>query len=178
MKEMGRGAKKLTMLVLAALFMMLAVAAVAQNQPPLREPVDDLIVDEGVSYSSLTHLINMVGTDAGKQFSDFFDPAPVTVEPFPLLGEFAPRRMSMLGATLADQMAVIINNSPGSSLPAAEKESSAQLLKGIIQEVDGYLRIHMSGRNSRGEWRSYVANVEMSEAVYRAMHTYVSAGTH
>jgi len=132
--------------------------------PPAAEPP--------AGYSSLSELVVMLGRDAAGQFSSFFDPGPVRVEPFPVLGEFPSRRISVLGATLADQMVATINSIPGSE--PGEEPMGEQVLRGVIQEIDGYLRVHLSGRNGRGEWRSYVANVEMSAAVYRAMHTYVS----
>jgi hypothetical protein len=57
--------------------------------------------------------------------------------------------------------------------PAAAGEEG-QRISGILQEVDGYLRIHIIAANTRGERRSYVVNVEMSEPIYRALHSYVT----
>ena len=158
---------------LPVVVVLLAVmGAFVQHQAFSREVTPRSAV-EPAAYASLADLVGMIGGDASGQFRGFFDAGPVRVEPFPVLGEFPGRRVSVLGATLADQMAAVINTIPGSSSLGAGEERG-QLLRGVIQEVDGQLRVHISGRNSRGEWRSYVAGVEMSEAVYRAMHTYVS----
>ncbi len=125
------------------------------------------------NYSSLAGLVSIVCDDAIEQFYNFFSPALVNVEPFLVLGEFpANRRISLLGATLADQMTAMINNSPPLKAPAGN-EDYEQRVQGILQEIDGLLRIHISGVNSDGERRSYVINVEMSEPIYRALHTYV-----
>lgn len=126
------------------------------------------------NYASLANMVTMIGNDAIAQFAGFFDAQPVVVEPFLVLGEFPAQRVTLLGATLADQMAAMVNNEAAARSVAA-LEPSGQQLRGVLQEVDGHLRVHMSGRNNRGEWRSYVVNVEMSEPVYRALHTYVAA---
>lgn len=124
------------------------------------------------NYASLSNMVIMVCDDAMEQFYNFYGPQPVLVEPFRVLGEFSPRRVTLLGATLADQMAAVINNEAVAQQPPA-KTVYDQRLRGVLQEIDGYLRIHMSGQNSRGEWRSYVVTVEMSEPIYRALHNYV-----
>ncbi len=126
------------------------------------------------NYASLSNMVTMIGADAIAQFAGFFDSQPVVVEPFLVLGEFPSSRVTILGATLADQMAAMVNNE-ASSRAVAALDPSSQQLRGVLQEIDGHLRVHMSGRNNRGEWRSYVVNVEMSEPVYRALHTYVAA---
>jgi hypothetical protein len=101
----------------------------------------------------------------------FFAAEPVTVEPFIVLNEFSTRqRVSLLGATLAEQMAVMLGNE---SLAAATDEHK-QRVSGVLQEVNGYLRIHIIAANTRGERRSYVVNVEMSAPIYRALHSYVT----
>lgn len=161
----GRGKK-----VLPVAVVLLVLLGIMIQQAFSREvvPEDPKAPD---NYSSLAHLVELVGADAAGQFNGFYDSGPVRIEPFPVLGEFPAQRVSQLGATLADQMAATIN----SVAPATFRDGvQEQVMRGVIQEVDGYLRLHISGRNSRGQWRSYVANVEMSEAVYRAMHTYVS----
>jgi len=127
------------------------------------------------SYSSLQALVTMVCAEAMEQFDGFFATSQVLVEPFRVLGEFPTQgRISLLGVTLADQMAAVINNEPPASQVAADGEVYDQRLQGLLQEIDGYLRIHISGRNSQGEWRSFVVSVEMSEPVYRALHSYVA----
>ncbi len=151
---------------------LLALMGAFVHQALSREVTPKPVVAPG-AYSSLSDLVGMIGGDAAGQFRGFFDAGPVRVEPFPVLSEFPGRRISVLGATLADQMAAVINTTPGSGGHKAD-EGSAQFLRGVIQELDGQLRVHISARNSRGQWRSYVAGVEMSEAVFRAMHTYVS----
>ncbi len=125
------------------------------------------------NYASLSHLVTMVCGEAMGQFYNFFSAAPVTVDPFLVAGEFpAGHRVTLLGATLADQMSADINNEAVAQ-PAAAGAAHEQRLRGLMQELDGYLRIHMSAQNSRGESRSYVVTVEMSEPIYRALHTYV-----
>lgn len=123
-------------------------------------------------YSSLPQMINQVCEEASTQFNDFFGPSAVKVKPFSVIDEFIPRKFSLLGVTLADQMAARINTDGNEQ--ASAKGPSDQLLEGVIHELNGYLRVHMSGLNSRGERRSYVVNVEMSEPVYRALHTLVA----
>jgi hypothetical protein len=126
------------------------------------------------SYASLTHVVTIVCDDAMERFYNFFGAAPVVVEPFVVLGEFSPgKRVTLLGATLADQMSAGINNE-AIAQPIAAGAATEQRLRGLLQEVDGYLRIHMNGQNSSGDWRSYVVTVEMSEPIYRALHTYVT----
>lgn len=126
------------------------------------------------NYASLSHVVTIVCDDAMEKFYNFFGAAPVAVEPFVVVGEFpAAKRVSMLGATLADQMSAGINNEAVAQ-PAPASASTEQRLRGLLQEMDGYLRIHMSGQNNRGEWRSYVVTVEMSEPIYRALHSYVT----
>ena len=122
------------------------------------------------NYSSLTSLVAMIGADAMEHLHGFFAAEPVTIEPFIVLSEFSTRqRISLLGATLAEQMAVMLGNE---SLAAATDEHK-QRVSGVLQEVDGHLRIHILAANTRGERRSYVVNVEMSEPIYRALHSYV-----
>lgn len=169
--------------------MMLLLMAVVIQQAFSREVVPEQREAGPAGYTSLAHLVELIGVDAAGQFSGFFDPGPVRIEPFPVLGEFPAQRISLLGATLADQMAAVINSVAAAPFPESNGVANGangsgnglgggpvgeQVLRGVIQELDGYLRVHVSGRNSRGHWRSYVAGVEMNEAVYRAMHTYVS----
>lgn len=125
-------------------------------------------------YSSLTGLVAMVGSDAMAQLHDFFAAEPVIIEPFIILGEFSTRKkISLLGATLAEQMAAVISNEALAVWRPAAAGGSEQRISGVLQEVGGYLRIHIIAANTRGEQRSHVVNVEMSEPVYRALHSYV-----
>ena len=124
-------------------------------------------------YSSLPQMINQVCEEASSQFNDFFGPSMVKVKPFSVLDEFTPRRPTVLGVTLADQMAARINSDGHEQ--ASAKGNQEQLLEGVIHELNGYLRVHMSAVNTRGERRSYVVNVEMSEPVYRSLHTFIAA---
>ena len=131
------------------------------------------VVSHG-KYSSLTGLVAMVGSEAMAQLHDFFAADPVTIEPFIILGEFTTRKkISLLGATLAEQMAAVISNEALAVWRPAVAGASEQRISGVLQEVGGYLRIHIIAANTRGEQRSYVVNVEMSEPVYRALHSYV-----
>lgn len=134
----------------------------------------DGVISQQKNYTSLTGLVAMVGSDAMEQMHGFFAPEPVTIEPFIVLSEFSTRqRVSLLGATLAEQMAAVISNESLAVWRSAAPGENEQRVSGILQEVDGYLRIHIIAANTRGERRSYVVNVEMSEPIYRALHSYV-----
>ncbi len=126
------------------------------------------------NYSSLTSLVAMVGADAMEHLHGFFAAEPVTIEPFIVLSEFSTRqRISLLGATLAEQMAAVISNESLAVWRPAMAGENEQKVSGVLQEVDGHLRIHILAANTRGDRRSYVVNVEMSEPIYRALHSYV-----
>ena len=126
------------------------------------------------NYTSLPSLVAMVGSDAMEHLHGFFAAEPVTIEPFIVLSEFSSRqRVSLLGATLAEQMAAVISNESLAVWRAAAAGEQEQRVSGVLQEVDGYLRIHIIAANTRGDRRSYVVNVEMSEPIYRALHSYV-----
>ena len=124
------------------------------------------------NYSTLTALVNNICNDAIVNFSDFFTPASVTVHPFVTLD--SPQATSVLGVILADQMLAMINNETSGRFASQHSPSESQELTGLIQEMDGYLRIHISGKNEHGEKRSHVVAVEMSEPLYRALHANVS----
>ncbi|MBU2538744.1 MAG: hypothetical protein KKH22_09895 [Proteobacteria bacterium] len=134
----------------------------------------DGVISQQKNYTSLTGLVAMVGSDAMEQMHGFFAAEPVAIEPFIVLSEFSTRqRVSLLGATLAEQMAAVISNESLAVWRSAAPGENEQRVSGILQEVDGYLRIHIIAANTRGERRSYVVNVEMSEPIYRALHSYV-----
>ncbi|MFH1021009.1 MAG: hypothetical protein V1782_10445 [Pseudomonadota bacterium] len=125
------------------------------------------------SYASVPGFVSMFSRDAIGQFKYFFAASPVAVEPFIVIGEFSSsRKMTTLGITLADQMAAVINNEAEGSMMKTNGESP-QRIWGILQEADGYLRVHVTGVNACGERRSYVVNAQMSEPIYRALHSYV-----
>jgi len=127
------------------------------------------------NYASLPDLVAMIGSGAIEQMQDFFDAAPVTIEPFIVLGEFSKKqKISMLGATLSDQMAAVVGNETLAVWRPAGIGGYEQKVSGLMQEIDGYLRVHITAVNTRGERRSHVVNVEMSEPVYRALHSYVT----
>jgi len=127
------------------------------------------------NYASLTGLVAMVGSDAMEQLQGFFAAEPVLVEPFIVLSEFSSRqRVSLLGATLAEQMAAVIGNESLAVWRPSAGGENEQRVSGVLQEVDGHLRIHILAANTRGDRRSYVVNVEMSEPIYRALHSYVT----
>ncbi|MBU4176221.1 MAG: hypothetical protein L6364_04595 [Desulfobulbaceae bacterium] len=126
------------------------------------------------NYASLPNLVAMVGSDAMAHLHGFFAAEPVTIEPFIVLSEFSTRqRVSLLGATLAEQMAAVIGNESLAMWRSPSAGEHEQRVSGILQEVNGYLRIHIIAANTRGDRRSYVVNVEMSEPIYRALHSYV-----
>ncbi len=124
------------------------------------------------NYSGLAELITMICDDALDRFQGFYGPTAVNIEPFATLGFFEKNKQSELGMTLADQMTAIINNDTFNNLGRAHGKTT-QNLRGLLQEVDGYLRIHISGVNAAGKRTSYVVSVEMSEPIYRALHTYL-----
>ena len=165
-----------TVLLLTSIFLIGATA------PPSLLAGDesgaDLIVNQPFesriayhSYANMTELVTLICDDAMGEFSGFFGPTLVSVKPFSVIGDYNVRKITLLGITLADQMAAMINSEPAAVYDVEEKYG--QKLSGIIEEIDGYLRVHISGRNVRGERRSFVVNVEMSEPLYRALHSYV-----
>lgn len=131
------------------------------------------------SYSSLPELVSLICEDAINQFYDFYGSNDILVEPFTLISESKTGKVSMLGLSLADQMTARINNDSVTrfTIEPDQENQHQQWLRGMLQELDGYLRIHISGANANGERRSYVVNVEMSEPIYRALHTDVGAYT-
>ncbi len=125
------------------------------------------------SYSNLSELVTFICDDSGDVFRDFYAPGKVAVSPFTVISDYKVHKMTMLGITLADQMTAMIN-----SRPAAEyfvEHSSEQNMEGVIEEMDGFLRVHVSGINVLGERRGHVVNVEMSEPIYRFLHSYVES---
>ena len=89
------------------------------------------------------------------------------MQPFVFLTESGEKRFTPMGAILADQMTAMVNNQQGSVVVSGPAE---QELKGVLVELNGYLRIHMSGVNAFDQRRSYTAEVEMSEALYRSLY--------
>lgn len=159
--------------VLLCLFWTTAASA-AEKEDEGRSSATEGVANQR-NYSSLTGLVAMVGSDAMEHLHGFFAAEPVTIEPFIVLSEFSTRqRISLLGATLAEQMAAVISNESLAVWRAAAGGEHEQRVSGILQEVDGHLRIHIIAANTRGDRRSYVVNVEMSEPIYRALHSYVT----
>lgn len=122
------------------------------------------------SYSSLAGLVGKICQDAGRHFQGFFGPTVVEVEPFRVIRRSGDSKTNLLGVTLSDEMRAMINNTPLSPY-SARSGAHPQKLNGVLQEIDGYLRVHVSGVNHRGARRSFVVNVEMSEAIYRTLLT-------
>ncbi len=125
------------------------------------------------NYAGLTELVSMVCEEAVSRFQGFYEARPVYVQPFVAVKQYPRRNISLLGITLADQMTAMINIHGLAAQPPLEYDESAQWMQGVLQEIDGYLRLHISGMNALGERRSYVVHIEMSEPIYRALHTYV-----
>ncbi len=126
-------------------------------------------------YASLPELISSLCDEADGNFKHFYGPGVVAVTPFVSIGESLRPGISKLGITLADQMVSVINNNTITlKTNSGDKQfHSQQRLSGLLEEMDGYLRIHISGINYRGQRVSYVTNVEMSEPLYRALHSYI-----
>ena len=141
-----------------------AAGAQAPAALPAAAPVCSF---EARNYHNLYDLITDIGRDAGRFYRDFYSQTPVTVQPFVFLTESGEKRFTPMGAILADQMTAMVNNQQGSVVVSGPAE---QELKGVLVELNGYLRIHMSGVNAFDQRRSYTAEVEMSEALYRSLY--------
>jgi len=158
---------------LSLLMLLFSVTAVCAQGPgpdymqvrPGSQPVVE-------SYSGVSDLVDRVSREAMSRFYDFFGPVMVNVEPFVLIDRYPRTTVSQLGLILADQMVAHINND-SVSRPKIEGEAQPQWLFGLLQEIDGHLRVHIYGVNMRGERRSCVVTVEMSEPVYRALYARV-----
>jgi hypothetical protein len=171
---------KLSNFVLAGWLAVMTVGFVfTTNCPAQEESGADLIKTESEprftfhNYANLAELVAVICDDAGQQFDDFFGPSRISVQPFGVIGDYRIEKITILGMTMADQMAAMINTNSVARQPA--DIAYDQSLGGMLEELDGYLRIHIHGRNVYGERRAYVANVEMSEPVYRALHSYVES---
>ncbi len=125
------------------------------------------------NYSNMSEMLTLVCDDAMDVFQGFYGPTTVEVTPFSVISDYKVHKMTMLGITLADQMTSMINSEPAADYRVEKK--FPQKMEGVIEEMDGYLRVHISGRNVVGERRGYVANVEMSEPIYRFLHSYVES---
>ncbi len=125
------------------------------------------------NYANLAELVAVICDDAGQRFDNFFGPSLISVKPFGVIGDYQVKKITILGMTMADQMAAMVNANSVARQPADIPYE--QSLGGMLEELDGYLRIHVHGRNVYGERRAYVANVEMSEPIYRALHSYVES---
>jgi len=127
------------------------------------------------NYSGLSELVSMICDDAIERFHGFYGPTVVNVTPFATDDNTGSAKISKLGITLADQMIAMINNDTFATADSTKERSKnyEQNLFGVLEEIDGYLRIHINGRNIDGKRVSYVATIEMSEPIYRALHTYL-----
>jgi hypothetical protein len=159
---------------LTACWLAAASSAVAADREvdPGAEPV--LATAAPLRYSSLFSLIGEVCTEAAGSLNGFFDSSPVQVRPFVHIGGAVNNDSSLLGVVLADQMAAMLNGHANARYrTVAGGDDDFQLLEGVLQEMNGYLRIHMHATNRHGGRRSHVALVEISAAVYRALHSYI-----
>ncbi len=176
--KISQAVKRIAFLTQVVLLVLLCALWATGAWATEKEEEDRGSATEGIisqrSYSSLTGLVAMVGSDDMEHLHGFFAAEPVTIEPFIVLSEFSTRqRVSLLGATLAEQMAAVIGNESLALWRSAVGGEYEQRVSGVLQEVDGHLRIHILAANTRGDRRSYVVNVEMSEPIYRALHSYV-----
>ncbi|MEA2082929.1 MAG: hypothetical protein U9O82_01560 [Thermodesulfobacteriota bacterium] len=160
--------------------LLMCATGVSQAQAQVESGADDgygiiqTEINVHDSYASLSEMMVMVSEEAIRQFNGFFHQSRVTVEPFSAVDEFGARSDTILGTTLRDQMTAAINNSNMIPIPP-KTHFFQQYVKGVIQEIDGLLRIHIKGMNAHGYKRSYVVNVEMSEPIYRALHSFRNA---
>lgn len=120
------------------------------------------------NYNSLNELITLICDDAARDFRGFYAPTAVQVHPFLYVDDTGVKSKTALGMTLADQMAAMTNNNLYNS---RMKGGFVQEMRGVLQEVDGHLRVHISGVNGKAQRHSYSVNVEMTEAIYRALHS-------
>ena len=141
--------------------------AVMMPYPPISERIN------ASSYSNLSELVTLVCDDAMEDFWEFYGPTTVAVRPFRVIANYNVKKTTILGITLADQMTAMINTQAVPNYPVQVKYP--QVLEGVIEEIDGFLRIHMNGRNVRGERQSYSVTVEMSDPIYRALHSYAES---
>lgn len=125
------------------------------------------------NYTDLSELVSALCDEANLKFKNFYGPGPVRVGPFITVGKFQTNKKSELGVILADQMFALINNDSLMSPGHGQGKMELQRLDGILMECDGYLRVHITGVNNRGQRVSYVTNVEISEPIYRALHTFL-----
>ena len=160
--------------ILALMIWLVPLAYAAEPESTNTHPSEEATLSTGnlQNYSGLAKLITMVCDDALERFQGFYGSTVVRVEPFTTIGFYEKNKQSELGMTLADQMTAVINNDTrvNRNLPSG---ITPQKLNGVLQEVDGYLRIHISGVNTSGARTSFVISVEMSEPIYRALHTYL-----
>lgn len=143
-----------------------------EAKPALQTEEATSPVDTNKNYSGLSDLITTVCDDALQRFQDFYGSSAIEVEPFATIGHFEQNKQSELGSILADQM-IAIMNSDTMRTKGRFLGKTPQKLNGALQEVDGYLRIHLRGINAAGQRASYVISVEMSDPIYRALHTYL-----
>jgi hypothetical protein len=150
-----------------------SAVAMAQEVDPGAEPVP--VPTAPLRYSSFFPLVGEICTEAASAFNGFFDSSPVQVRPFVHIGGAANDDSSLLGVVLADQMAAMLNGHANAhyGTAAGGNDDRQQLLEGVLQEMNGYLRIHMHATNQHGVRRSHVVLVEISAAVYRALHSYI-----
>ena len=158
--------------ILAAVLLLPVCRGAAQEADNQNSPLNIITYER---YSGLSELITMLCDDTIERFQGFYGETVVRVEPFVSIGRSQQKKISELGMTIADQMVAMVNNDTIMHTRPLTPSSQRfeQKLSGVLQEVDGYLRVHIYGRNVRGERISYVANVEMSEPIYRALHTYL-----
>jgi hypothetical protein len=159
----------ITILLFGASPLSAQVQSGGELMPNITEP-DRITVQ---NYANLPELITLVCDDAMESFWEFYGPTTVKVTPFKVIADYRVKKTTILGITLADQMTAMINTQAVPEYPTPVRHP--QKLEGVIEEMDGFLRIHINGRNVRGERRSYSVNVEMSEPIYRALHAYAES---
>lgn len=141
--------------------------AVRRPAPPAAAAVKRIPSFTLKKYANLPELIVQVCQNAQRIFAHFYGQAAVKVQPFVFITGSGEKRFSPMGAALADQMLAMINDQPNYT---AIRGPEVQRLRGVLFEMDGYLRIHISGINAAHQRRSYTAQVEMSEPLYRALY--------
>lgn len=131
-------------------------------------------------YANMDQLVADICRDARMEFKGFYLSTDISVKPFQVISNYYVPESTLLGVTLADQMTAGLSRLSTMSWSRkvftgifAGVDQFDPEIRGLIEELDGYLRIHISGRNAFGEKRSFVVSAEMSEPLYRALHTRV-----
>jgi len=148
-----------------------------EGQAAPQQPNSPPAVTPAAIYQDVTGLVARASSEAGRVLQGFFSSGPVVVEPFVFVTSFSRHPDTALSLIWASQLAAAVPNSvPSWTTPSplsgtSSEKGRLQTLGGSLQEVDGFLRIHIIAQNARQERQSQVINIEMSEPLYRSLHS-------